>query len=241
MKPLMTAIIAVAACAGTALAANNNQHVTFDDGPQGWSMLGYDTVTHVGGNPGAMLHFDNFYENFWMNVANTSNPNFIGDYTAKGPVTLSIDVRVNSITFFGQPVPRDLVLILHDYDEYNGNAPASVWFKLGTLPSSTNGQWLTFEATIDNVNSDTLPAGWNGAGDEDPVTYEPVLPAGRTWANVLQGVDRIEFTTAEPGWFYGFTNFNMMVDNISIRPVPGAGAMGVFAVAGLASIRRRRG
>jgi hypothetical protein len=51
------------------------------------------------------------------------------------------------------------------------------------------------------------------------VTYEPILPAGRTWTNVLQGVDRIEFTTYVPGYFYGFTNFSLSIDNASIAPI----------------------
>lgn len=241
MKTMLSAIAVSALASSGALAANNNQTVTFDDGNQGWSLLWHDTVTPTGGNPGARLHWDDLIDNFWMNARNSTNANFIGDYTAKGPVTLSIDVQVDYISFFGQPVGRDLVVQLFDDDDYNGAGPASVWFNLGFLPSSTNGEWVTLQATIDDVFSDTLPAGWNGAGDEDPNTFEPILPAGRTWTNVLQGIDRIEFTTAVPGWFYGFTNFNLSVDNISITPVPGAGTLSVLAIGGLAATRRRRG
>ena len=55
-------------------------------------------------------------------------------------------------------------------------------------------------------------------GDEDPVTFEPILPAGRSWTDVLAGVDRIEFTTFVPGFFFGFTNFDLSIDNVSIAP-----------------------
>ncbi|MGP1347554.1 MAG: PEP-CTERM sorting domain-containing protein [Phycisphaerales bacterium] len=233
--------VALAVC-GTAAAGsgNNDQLVTFDDGNQGWSLLGHSTVSPAGGNPGARIHWDDFIDNFGMSARNSTNANFIGDYTAKGPVTLSIDWKVDYMSFFGSPVSRTLVVQLFDDDPFEGAPPASVWMELGTLPSSTNGNWLTFQATVDDVLGEALPSGWNGAGDEDPNTFEPILPDGRTWTNVLQGVDRIEFTTFVPGFFYGFTNFNVSIDNVSITPVPGAGAMGVFGVCGLAAARRRR-
>lgn len=239
MKACSLGAVAVLIAAGMAHAGgNNNQLVTFDDGNQGWSLLGWDTVSPTGGNPGARIHWEDFVDNFGMSARNSTNPNFIGDYTAKGPVTLSIDWKVDFMSFFGTPVSRELVVQLFDDDGFEGAPPASVWLSLGTLPNSTNGEWLTFEASVDDVFSDTLPAGWNGAGDEDPNTFEPILPDGRTWTNVLQGVDRIEFTTFVPGFFYGFTNFNVSIDNVRI--VPGAGALGVFALGGLAAIRRRR-
>ena len=93
-----------------------------------------------------------------------------------------------------------------------------MWANLGTLDG--NGMpWTRFSADVTDALSDTLPAGWNGAGAEDPVTFEPILPAGRTWTNVLAGVDRIEFTTFVPGFFFGFTNFNLSIDNVSVTPL----------------------
>ena len=65
-----------------------------------------------------------------------------------------------------------------------------------------------------------LPQGWGGSGDEDPNTFEPILPADRTFADVLAGVDEVVFTTFVPGFFYGFTNFDLQVDNVSVRSVP---------------------
>ena len=63
--------------------------------------------------------------------------------------------------------------------------------------------------------------GWGGTGAEDPVTYEPILPPGVTFADVLAGVDRMVFTTLQPGFFYGFTDFDLRIDNITaIREAP---------------------
>lgn len=240
MKRIIGKLAIAGACVGLVSAASagsqNNAHVTFDNGNEGWSLLGWDQVTPDGGNPGARIHWNDFVDNFWMAARNETHPAFIGDYTQKGPVTLSIDWQVDYVAFFGMPVQRDLVVILYDDDEYNGAAPAAVWSYVGVL-EGTGMDWTTFTADVTDVFSDTLPAGWFGAGDEDPVTFEPILPAGRTWTNVLQGIDRIEFTTSVPGFFYGFTNFNLSIDNVKIVPEPAA-LMGLLA-AGLIGLRRR--
>ncbi len=195
----------------------NQAAVTFGNGAEGWSLLGYDTVTATGGNPAHRIFWNNFVDNFGMSARNETHTAFIGDYTQKGPVTLSIDFQVNFIQFFGSPVSRELVVILYDDDSYNGAPPAQVWKSLGTLTNAM--PWKSFSTTVPDVNSAQLPPSWRGAGAEHPVTYEPILPAGRTWTNVLQGVDRIEFTTYVPGYFYGFTNFSLSIDNVSIQPI----------------------
>ncbi len=198
--------------------AQNDATVTFAAGAEGWSLNGWNTVTATGGNPAHRLNWNNFVDNFGMAARNSTNAAFIGDYTAKGPVTLSIDYQVNFIQFFGSPVSRDLVVILYDDHTYQGAPAAAVWKKVGTLPGGFM-PWTTFAATVPDVLATALPDTWKGAGAEDPNTFEPVLPAGRTWTNVLQGVDRIEFTTLVPGFFYGFTNFNLSIDNVSIAPI----------------------
>ncbi len=203
--------------AGAAANEPSSDAVDFASGPEGWSINGFNTVSPTGGNPAERIHWDDFVDTFGIAARNNTSPAFLGDYTLKGPARLSIDVQVDNINFFGTPVPRDLVVILYDDDGFGGAPPAQVWANLGTL--NGNGMpWTTFSADVVDVLSDTLPAGWNGAGDEDPVTFEPILPAGRTWTNVLAGVDRIEFTTFVPGFFFGFTRFDLSIDNVSIAP-----------------------
>jgi hypothetical protein len=211
--PLLASLVLCA----PAWAETNQATVTFSAGAEGWSLLGYSTVTATGGNPAHRIFWNNIVDNFGMSARTSTHPAFVGNYTQKGPVTLAIDWQVNFIQFFGQPVSRDLVVILYDDDSYNGAPPASVWKHVGTLTNSM--PWTTFSATVENVMSPNLPAGWEGAGDEDPNTFEPILPAGRTWTNVLQGVDRVEFTTLVPGYFYGFTNFSLSIDNVRITPI----------------------
>ncbi len=213
----LPSILAAGLIVGSAIAGQDtNAVVTFDNGAEGWSINGLQTVTATGGNPGKRLFWNDPVDTFGIEARTATHAAFIGDYSAKGDVRLSIDFQVNYIQFFGSPVGRNLVVILFDDDNYGGAAPAYVWKSVGFLPG--NGlAWTRFSADVLDATSDSLGAGWHGGGDEDPNTFEPVLPAGRTWANVLQGVDRVQFTTFEPGYFYGFTNFKLSIDNVAIE------------------------
>lgn len=205
----------------TTASAQNQAVVGFDAGNQGWSVNGITAITPTGGNPDERLRYPNPVDTFGIALRNNSQAAFLGDYTAKGEVTVGVDVKVDFISFFGSPVPRELVVILYDDDATGPSGSAGVWTSLGVL--NGNGiPWTTFETEITDVNSTTLPAGWGGVGDEDPGTFEPILPAGSTWTSVLAGVDRIEFTTFVPGFFFGFTNFDVSFDNVSIQPLAGS-------------------
>lgn len=195
----------------------NDQKVPFDQGNEGWELNGITTPSPTGGNPGARLRWPNPVDTFGISLRNDTDANFLGDYSAKGEVLLRVDALVNFIEFGGNPVNRSLVVILYDDDSYQGAPPAAVWKNLGTL-TGAGMAWKTFSTRVPTPTSATLPVGWEGAGEEDAVTFEPILPPGRTWANVLQGVDRIEFTTFVPGFFYGFTFFDVSYDNVEIVP-----------------------
>ncbi|GJM22837.1 MAG: hypothetical protein DHS20C15_27520 [Planctomycetota bacterium] len=241
MRITLTCLLAPCLLLGLASSSTAQTAVDFESGAQGWSINGLNTITATGGNPGARIRYPNPVDNFGVSARNSTSAAFLGDYTAKGEVKLSIDFLVDFIQFFGTPVPRDLVVILSDDDGFMGSDPAYVWANLGTL--NGNGMpWTTFSADVTDVFSDTLPAGWNGGGAEDPMTFEPILPAGRTWTNVLQGVDRIEFTTFVPGFFFGFANFDLSIDNVEIEPLtPPAWTDQGSALAGVAGNPRLAG
>jgi hypothetical protein len=233
-----TAAAAALAAAGTANAVTT----TFDNGTEGWSVSGRTTINTEGGNPGA--HLDTtLIDVFGADIRNTSNPDFIGDLSRfNAPIEFSVDIRVNSITFSGNEVSRELVLDLRDDNPAPDETfPASVFFSFGDISAADTGEWTTFSVLIDDPTQTTLPDGWRGSGAEDPDTFEPILPLGRTFADVLAGVDKTAFTTFVPGLFFGFTDFDIDVDNPTLRVIPAPTTAAPLAIlAGAAATRRRR-
>lgn len=236
-------LIVAAACAllGIAAQAASDKTVGFDLWRQGWhgpQGSGGSTWRDTDmGNDAPALHTQ--FLDFGITFATDRNRNFLGDYTALSGVEIGLDVSTQSVFFFNQEVTRDLVVELRDHDNPPDGMPyVSVWAKLGTLDASVTG-WQHWSVTIADTSSATLPAGWGGYGAEDPVTFEPRLPEGRSFASVLAGVDELAFTTYVPGMFFGDTYFDVAVDNLFVReiaPVPEpsslallAGGLGVLA------------
>ena len=184
-------------------------------GPNGNDGFGGGTwVVSTGGNPSWNMR--TVFNDFGIPYVNVTNGAFLGDYTTSSSITISIDLKVENLRFFGTNVSRPWVLELRDVDGATGGYPwNSVWFKFAQVSQATHGSWTTFSVTFD-PNSTMLPPGWRGTGAEDPVTYEPILPPGVTFRDVLSGVDAIVFTTLQPGMFFGFTDHTFRIDNISI-------------------------
>ncbi len=222
-SPLLAAsIVAIAASAAIA----ETVVVTFDAGTEGWSGPqgpgGSTVIESSGGNPGANLR--TVFNNFGISFVNSASPAFTGDFTTAREITLSIDLKVQQIGFFGQAVSRPWLVELRDFDGATGGYPwNSVWFLFTPISAATHGSWSTLSVTFD-PRSESLPPGWGGTGAEDPVTFEPTLPPGVTFAKVLAGVDAIAFTTLQPGMFFGFTDFDLRLDNISITRLVGSPA-----------------
>jgi hypothetical protein len=212
---------------GVACAAQaQTTTVTFDAGAEGWvgpaGPGGSTGIVTTGGNPGANMR--TVFNNFGISFANSSNPAFRGDFTTADSVTISIDVRVENISFFGSPVSRPWVLELRDTtNPPPGYGWKSVWFLFGPISQANSGTWRNFSVTFD-PNATALPAGWGGYGAETP-NAEPILPPGTTFRDVLAGVDAMAFTTLQPGFVFGFTDFTVRLDNIrvtrTVAAVPG--------------------
>jgi len=212
---------------GVACAAQaQTTTVTFDAGAEGWvgpaGPGGSTGIVATGGNPGANMR--TVFNNFGISFVNSSNPAFRGDFTTADSVTISIDVRVENISFFGSPVSRPWVLELRDTtNPPPGYGWKSVWFLFGPISQANSGTWRNFSVTFD-PNATALPAGWGGYGAETP-NAEPILPPGTNFRDVLAGVDAMAFTTLQPGFVFGFTDFTVRLDNIrvtrTVAAVPG--------------------
>jgi hypothetical protein len=212
---------------GVACAAQaQTTTVTFDAGAEGWvgpaGPGGSTGIVTTGGNPGANMR--TVFNNFGISFVNSTNPAFRGDFTTADSVTISIDVRVENISFFGSPVSRPWVLELRDTtNPPPGYGWKSVWFLFGPISQANSGTWRNFSVTFD-PNATALPAGWGGYGAETP-NAEPILPPGTNFRDVLAGVDAMAFTTLQPGFVFGFTDFTVRLDNIrvtrTVAAVPG--------------------
>lgn len=216
--------LAAAVCVGA--QATQTTVVNFEGGdaagwigPNGFDGFGGGTwVVADGGNPSWNMR--TVFQDFGIPYITNSNSAFLGDYTASSNVTLKIDLRVENLKFFGTNVSRPWLVELRNSSLATGGYPwVSVWFKFAQISTATHGQWTTFAVTFD-PRATALPQGWRGSGAEDPVTFQPQLPRGITFRDVLKNVDAIAFTTLEPGMFFGFTDHSFRVDNITITRVP---------------------
>lgn len=221
----MRSLLVLALTPTLSFAGQQTVQVDFESGTLGWAgpvgSTGQSVIVPDGGNGGG-AGYEIDFSDFLINVRNNANPAFLGDYTQFDSVTISADLKVDQIDFFFGPGSRPWLIELRDFDSAQGGYPwSSVWYKFADISVATHGDWTTFSVTIDNPTSATLPVGWRGYGDEDPKTFEPILPDGVTFADVLAGVDDIVFTTGEPGFFFGLTDFILTLDNISISTTGG--------------------
>ena len=176
-----------------------------------------------GGNPGGTAHF--LIENFGIElrtggIGEPINPRFVGDYSGFGQITFGFDVIVSSLAFGGNQIAREIGVELIDRDIQGPDGPSGVFYLLDYISLATHGDWTRLSVTIDDPTQSDLPPGWIGFGDYDPVTFEPRLPPGATFATVLAGADEFRVTSYQPGYFYGFTDFNVRVDNVFVKVPP---------------------
>jgi hypothetical protein len=221
----MIMMIAVATCCLAAVALAETTVVGFDDGDDG-GFSGNAIFEATGGNPDGTAHHLGL---FFFNVLRTgglgepANESFVRDYSSYTSVTFSFDIKTNSLSdFIGNPIVRSVGISLMDRDNEGPSGPAGVFFEVGLVSESHNPDWMTYSVTIDDPMSADLPEGWIGFGDEDPSTFEPVLPEGVTFADVLAGVDQFEITGAVPGYFYSDADFDVLIDNVTVTVEEGS-------------------
>jgi hypothetical protein len=209
------------ACAfASAASAQVVDSQDFEESPYGDWLANGNQFVFPNGNPGQYIGVP--YLDFWgvtLRQEAVASP-MTGDLTVYPQLEVAVDFRMFALNNFNNepidPANFNLILEFVDYDNY-----ATVYFVGPPLPQIADG-WTRFTFSVPDTSQAALPPGWRGSGDEDPVTFEPRLPAGRTWQNVLQTVDEVRITTLEPGFFYGSNFWEAGFDNLLIE-VPGGG------------------
>lgn len=156
---------------------------------------------------------------------------------------LADDTLVGHITcfphFLGNQTSRPFGVMLINRNIQGTDGPAGVYFQLGNLSVFENPNWTSYSVTIANPASATTPAGWIGFGSTN-AQFEPQLPTGTTFADILANVTEFRISGAVPGFFFGPVMPDYYMDNISVTvPAPGA-AIPMLGIAAAACARRRR-
>jgi hypothetical protein len=234
------ALLSTASILTLGSAALADAWVGFDDGEtQGWvgpsGFGGITVVEETGGNPGWNMHTT--FSDFGITFFNNTNPEFVQDLSGYDNVTFSVDLKVEDISFIGNPLSRPFLIELRDYDAAPSGYPwASVWYLFDWVDSTNYGDWTTLAVTIEDTNATELPDGWGGYGAEDPDTFEPMLPDGVTFADIVAGYDEVVYSTFQPGFFFSTADFDVRLDNIGIVvPAPASATL-----LGLAAFLGRR-
>ena len=198
----------------------------------------------AGGNPGGNAHNPNI-DVFFPRLATTTNPAFLGDYSIFSEVTISFDLQVENLSdFIGNQISRPIGIQFVNDSIVGPSGSAGVYYDLGIYNSTLQADWTTMSVTFD-PNATSLPTDWYGFGDEDPNTFEPMLPAGTTFADILSGVTEFSITGAFPGFFFTFAFNDIRIDNITLSGTPNAipeptSAIVMLGIGMLAMSRRRR-
>ncbi len=190
----------------------------------GWLVNGNEMV-FVGGNPGMFMGVP--FADFWGVTLRNETPGSpaLGNLTIHPSFRFSVDFRVTRLeNWFQEPMDPAWFNLTLEFVDYTDNGPVSVYHVGPPLPQIIDG-WTTYTWDVPDTSSTVLPPGWGGTGDEDPVTFEPRLPAGRTWTSVLANVDEVRVSTMQPGYFYSSSFWEAGFDNVNIIVI-GGGACG---------------
>lgn len=196
------------------------QIATFKNGNSGWTGPkgpgGRTEIDATMGDGAPALHTR--FSDFGITFSNRRAA-WLAPFKAPGAVMVGLEANTQAITMGQREVPRTLVVEIRDYDNPPSGEPyVAVWAELGTLTANQPG-WQLWSKTISDTQATALPKGWRGTGAYND-SYEPILPADRTFASVLAGADEIVFTTLVPGYMYADAAFDVALDNITVRPVP---------------------
>jgi hypothetical protein len=194
----------------------------FNDGPAGWTATGGGEVQPVGGNPGGFMWIP-YADWYWAELRTEAVPAMTGDLSRYGgALEFGVDIRVFQLNnWFNEPMDPSWFPVVFQFVHATEPGVSVYWTGPG-MPAIEN-EWVRYSIQIPDPTSATLPPGWGGTGDEDPVTYMPILPPGMTFAQVMANVGEVRVTTAQPGYMYVPSFWEAGYDNVELSVAAGGG------------------
>jgi hypothetical protein len=183
----------------------------------GWWSTGGSELFFSNGNPGAYLGVP-YGDWYWITLGTEQVGNAgTGDLTRHGgPLEFAVDIRVFQLhNWFNEPMNPNNFPVVIQFVDGTGPWEVSVFYVGNGMPR-VEQEWVRFTFEVPDPTGTALPPGWGGTGDEDPVTYEPILPPGRTYRSVMENVTEVRITTAVPGYFYIPSWWEVGFDNLAI-------------------------
>ncbi len=222
MKARFLAVSAVTGLLAATAGAQVIHSEGFESGAGEWLANGQPTIFNGGGNPGDYIGVP--YGPFWgVELRNeTAGSAVTGDLTRHGgPLEVWVDVQVFALfNFFNKPMdPGQFPLVLEfvDYPAAGSPDPVVSVYRVGAGMPQVGAGWATHVYDVPDPTQTALPPGWGGTGAEDPVTFEPILPPGRTYRSVMENVDEVRVTTMVPGYFYASSFWEAGFDNVKVQ------------------------
>jgi hypothetical protein len=216
-------VMNMVALAGTPAMAQVLLSEDFENGNNsGWWSTGGSELFFSNGNPGSYMGVP-YGDWYWITLGTdqVGNPG-TGDLTRHGgPLEFGVDIRVFQLhNWFNEPMDPNNFPVVIQFVDGSGPYEVSVFHVSNGMPRVAQ-EWVRFNFEVPDPTGTALPAGWGGTGDEDPVTYEPILPPGRTYRSVMENVTEVRITTSVPGYFYIPSWWEVGFDNLSIRVTGG--------------------
>ncbi|MBX3356872.1 MAG: hypothetical protein KF745_00440 [Phycisphaeraceae bacterium] len=218
MRMGVAGVVAAGCMAGAASAQVLINEGFENSSTSGWTVNGA-TDTLPGGNPGDYLSLP--YLDFWGITLRTDEPGnpALGDLTQYPGLRFRVDMRTfQANNFFGDPLDTSAFPLVLEFVNTSDGGYRTVYFVGDAVPGTGDG-WVTYEFVVPNPSQAALPPGWGGTGDEDPETFEPILPAGWTYSMVLSDVSETRITTFQPGYFYSANFWEVGFDNLLVEVV----------------------
>jgi len=137
---------------------------------------------------------------------------FTGNYRTRRITKVGVCIVVHGTDFPVTGLNPAVILV-----SVNGTPgdPSDDWgaFRLAPLGLPPNNTWLPLLFVVD-AQSNTLPPGWQY------IEFGPNVPPGRNWGQLVQSVDRLEFSFGDPSLFYIFQMWNVGADSIWVTSTP---------------------